>query len=212
MFLFLFKLFFNILNPAYLTFKAFRSRRAHHYVKWMMYWIVFALFSAFETIADIFLFWLPFYYEIKFVFLVWLILPVWKDLLGSGLLYEKFVHPWFLTHEPGIDSALDTLQRRTCSAAFRWALKAIKTVSDFIVDQAWVTLVPTPTQAPENPTQAPESSQNVFSSDSEPEEQQQQQQQQQKKAKKAKKGRKVILLQQYFILWAVWSYNDTFLT
>jgi hypothetical protein len=206
MFLFLFKLFFNILNPAYLTFKAFRSRRAHHYVKWMMYWIVFALFSAFETIADIFLFWLPFYYEIKFVFMVWLILPVWKDLLGSGLLYEKFVHPWFLTHEPKIDAALDTLQCRTCSAAFRWASKAIKTISDFIVDQV---LVPTPTQAPESPTQAPESSHNVFSSDSEPEEQQQQQQQQQKKAKKAKKerkvilleGRKVILLEQYFILW-----------
>jgi hypothetical protein len=161
----------------------------------MMYWIVFALFSAFETVADIFLFWLPFYYEIKFVFLVWLILPVWKDLLGSGLLYEKFVHPWFLTHEPTIDSALDTLQRRTCSAAFRWAVKALKTVSDFIIDQAWVTLVPTPTQAPESPTQGRESSHNVFSSDSEPEEQQQQQQQQQqKKAKKAKKGRKVIAL------------------
>lgn len=193
MFLNLFKLFFNVLNPAYLTFKAFRTRRAHNYIQWMMYWIVFALFSAFETVADIFLFWLPLYYEIKFAFLVWIILPVWKDLLGSGLLYKKIVHPWLLTHEATIDSALESIQGSACSVAFRWAVKAFKTVRDFFVD--WVTLVPTPIPVP-----APESSHNVFSSDSEPEEQQQQQQQQQKKAKKAKKGRKVIGLISTYIL------------
>ncbi|KAA0202524.1 hypothetical protein HAZT_HAZT010829, partial [Hyalella azteca] len=33
-------------------------------VKWMMYWIVFAFFTCFETITDLFLaFWFPFYYE-----------------------------------------------------------------------------------------------------------------------------------------------------
>lgn len=35
-------------------------------VKWMMYWIVFAFFTCFETITDLFLaFWFPFYYEVS---------------------------------------------------------------------------------------------------------------------------------------------------
>ena len=63
------------------------------YVKWMMYWIVFALFTSVETISDVFLSWFPFYYEIKIIFLIWLLSPATK---GSSLLYRKFVHPQLL--------------------------------------------------------------------------------------------------------------------
>ena len=65
------------------------------YVKWMMYWIVFALFTSVETISDVFLSWFPFYYEIKIIFLIWLLSPATK---GSSLLYRKFVHPQLLRY------------------------------------------------------------------------------------------------------------------
>ena len=43
-------------------------RVVFRYVKWMMYWIVFALFTSCETFTDFFLAWcIPFYYEIKVV-------------------------------------------------------------------------------------------------------------------------------------------------
>ena len=45
-------------------------------VKWMMYWIVFSLFSATESVLDPLLsFWLPFYNEVKVVLLLYLASP-----------------------------------------------------------------------------------------------------------------------------------------
>jgi hypothetical protein len=39
-------------------FQAVKSKNVRDYVKWMMYWIVFALFSSLETLMDPFLlFW-----------------------------------------------------------------------------------------------------------------------------------------------------------
>jgi hypothetical protein len=42
----------------------------------MMYWIVFALFTAIETFLDILMSWFPFYYEIKILFILWVLSPV----------------------------------------------------------------------------------------------------------------------------------------
>jgi len=65
-------------------------------VKWMMYWIVFAFFTCIETFTDIFISWLPFYYEVKVALVFWLLSPATK---GSSTLYRKFVHPMLTRHE-----------------------------------------------------------------------------------------------------------------
>src|SRR4051812_41717462 len=71
------------------------------YVKWMMYWIVFAAFLTVEIFADILIsFWLPFYYWIKIVFLFWLLSPWTK---GASVIYRKFIHPALEKHEKDID-------------------------------------------------------------------------------------------------------------
>ncbi|NXN26594.1 REEP4 protein, partial [Nycticryphes semicollaris] len=59
-------------------------------VRWMMYWIVFALFMAMETFTDLLISWLPFYYEMKMAFVIWLLSRYTR---GASLLYRKFVHP-----------------------------------------------------------------------------------------------------------------------
>lgn len=41
----------------------------------------------------------PFYYELKIVFLLWLISPVSRGSLGSSLLYRKLVHPNLMKKE-----------------------------------------------------------------------------------------------------------------
>nr|CAH7714253.1 unnamed protein product [Callosobruchus chinensis] len=89
-------LLFGTLYPAYASYKAVRSKGGREYVKWMMYWIVFALFTCIETFTDIFLSWFPFYYEIKIIFVIWLLSPATK---GSSILYRKFVHPMLSSKE-----------------------------------------------------------------------------------------------------------------
>ncbi|XP_041668878.1 receptor expression-enhancing protein 1 [Cheilinus undulatus] len=93
-------LVFGTLYPAYSSYKAVKSKDVKEYVKWMMYWIIFALFTAVEVFTDMFLCWLPFYYELKIAFVVWLLSPYTK---GSSVLYRKFVHPTLSSKEKDID-------------------------------------------------------------------------------------------------------------
>ena len=52
------RLCLGILYPAYASYKAIRMKSPKDYVKWMMYWVVFSLFTALETFTDVFLaFW-----------------------------------------------------------------------------------------------------------------------------------------------------------
>uniref|UniRef100_A0A4W6FIC5 Receptor expression-enhancing protein n=1 Tax=Lates calcarifer TaxID=8187 RepID=A0A4W6FIC5_LATCA len=94
------QLVFGTLYPAYSSYKAVKSKDVREYVKWMMYWIIFALFTTVEVFTDMFLCWLPFYYELKIAFVVWLLSPYTK---GSSVLYRKFVHPTLSSKEKDID-------------------------------------------------------------------------------------------------------------
>ncbi|XP_052123622.1 uncharacterized protein LOC113205458 isoform X1 [Frankliniella occidentalis] len=97
-------LLFGTLYPAYASYKAVRTKDVKEYVKWMMYWIVFALFTCAETFTDVLLsFWFPFYYEIKIIVVLWLLAPATK---GSSIIYRKFVHPTFTKKEKEIDEAI----------------------------------------------------------------------------------------------------------
>jgi len=92
------------LYPAYRSYKAVKTKSVRDYVKWMMYWIVFALFLCAETVSDVLVsWWMPFYYEIKIVFLLWLLSPYTK---GSSILYRRFVHPMLTEKENEIDDVI----------------------------------------------------------------------------------------------------------
>lgn len=98
-------LLFGVLYPAYASYKAVKNKDVRSHLQWMMYWIVFALFTCIETFSDIFIsFWMPFYYEIKILFVLWLLSPVTK---GSSLLYRRFVHPQLVQREQEIDELLE---------------------------------------------------------------------------------------------------------
>jgi len=103
----LFRLGLGILYPTYASFKALKTKTATNQYKWMMYWIVFALLSTIEGITDVLLgFWLPFYTEIKILLQIWLILPISPRSLGSGMLYQRFVHRYLVRREGEIDRAI----------------------------------------------------------------------------------------------------------
>uniref|UniRef100_A0A8C5M2T6 Receptor expression-enhancing protein n=1 Tax=Leptobrachium leishanense TaxID=445787 RepID=A0A8C5M2T6_9ANUR len=93
-------LVFGMLYPAYYSYKAVRTKNVKEYVRWMMYWIVFALYTVMETIADLTISWFPIYYELKIAFVVWLLSPYTR---GASLLYRKFLHPLLSSREREID-------------------------------------------------------------------------------------------------------------
>ncbi|XP_050387485.1 protein HVA22-like [Argentina anserina] len=56
--------------------------------QWLAYWIMYALLSPLEMIFEPLLQWIPFWYEVKLVFMAWLVLPQFG---GASFLYERFV-------------------------------------------------------------------------------------------------------------------------
>ncbi|XP_037547648.1 receptor expression-enhancing protein 3 [Nematolebias whitei] len=103
-------LLFGTLYPAYYSYKAVKTKNVKEYVRWMMYWIVFALYTVMETITDLTLAWFPLYYELKIAFVVWLLSPYTR---GASLIYRKCLHPLLSSREREIDDYIVQARERS---------------------------------------------------------------------------------------------------
>ncbi|XP_034878409.1 receptor expression-enhancing protein 4 isoform X3 [Mirounga leonina] len=126
-------LVFGMLYPAYASYKAVKTKNIREYVRWMMYWIVFALFMAVETFTDIFISWFPFYYEIKMAFVLWLLSPYTK---GASLLYRKFVHPSLSRHEKEIDACIVQAKERSYETVLSFGKRGLNIAASAAVQAA----------------------------------------------------------------------------
>lgn len=126
-------LIFGTLYPAYASYKAVRAKNLKEYVKWMMYWIVFALFTCAETFTDVFLSWFPFYYEVKIVLVMWLLSPATG---GSSILYRKFVHPALCRREQEIDEYISKAKEQGYHTVLNLGTKGVNYATTVIMQTA----------------------------------------------------------------------------
>ena len=56
--------------------------------RWLHYWIIFAVFSVVQTALDMVGSYLPFYYEIKILFFLWLWVAKFE---GATFLFKKYL-------------------------------------------------------------------------------------------------------------------------
>ncbi|KAF3845272.1 hypothetical protein F7725_008435, partial [Dissostichus mawsoni] len=90
--------------------KAIESNVKEDDTQWLTYWVVYGLFSIVEAFSDIFLFWFPFYYASKCLFLIWCMAPVtWN---GSDMLYKRVIRPFFLKHQAAMDTMVSDLSAK----------------------------------------------------------------------------------------------------
>ncbi|XP_044054899.1 receptor expression-enhancing protein 6 isoform X1 [Siniperca chuatsi] len=137
--------------PAYYSIKAIESPSKEDDTKWLTYWVVYGVFSLGEFFSDIFLYWFPFYYAFKCLFLLWCMAPMsWN---GSQVIYDKVVRPVFLRHEATVDNMVSNLSGRAMSAAENLTREVLTTL---MKNKALVTPVP-PVAQPE-PKSLPSSS------------------------------------------------------
>ncbi|CAI9170999.1 unnamed protein product [Rangifer tarandus platyrhynchus] len=126
-------LLFGMLYPAYASYKAVKTKNIREYVRWMMYWIVFALFMAVETFTDVFISWFPFYYEIKMAFVLWLLSPYTR---GASMLYRKFVHPSLSRHEKEIDTYIVQAKERSYETVLSFGKRGLNIAASAAVQAA----------------------------------------------------------------------------
>nr|XP_028569555.1 receptor expression-enhancing protein 6 isoform X1 [Podarcis muralis] len=110
--------------PAYVSIKAIESSTKDDDTTWLTYWVAYGLFSVAEFFSDTFLYWFPFYYAGKCLFLLWCMAPVsWN---GSQVLYRNVIRPWFLKHHQTVDSVLSDLGGRAAHVASTVSREASK--------------------------------------------------------------------------------------
>ncbi|XP_037504316.1 receptor expression-enhancing protein 1 isoform X3 [Rhipicephalus sanguineus] len=127
-------LLFGVLYPAYASYKAVKNKDVRSHLQWMMYWIVFALFTCIETFSDIFIsFWMPFYYELKILFVLWLLSPATK---GSSLLYRRFVHPQLVQREQDIDELIEKAKEQGYSTMLLLGSRGLSYATSVVLQTA----------------------------------------------------------------------------
>ncbi|KAF9527785.1 TB2/DP1, HVA22 family-domain-containing protein [Crepidotus variabilis] len=101
---------FAFILPCYATYKALSRRPLAEpdLQKWAMYWSVIGAFVAFEYVAEWLISWLPFYWEVKTVFLLFLSLPQTQ---GSTYIYLTYFKPFFTRNERELDQGLVALNQ-----------------------------------------------------------------------------------------------------
>ncbi|CAL8138088.1 unnamed protein product [Orchesella dallaii] len=114
----------GFIYPAYASVKAIESPPRDDDTKWLMYWVVFSLFSVVEFFSDILLNWFPLYWLAKCLFLVWCFLPFASN--GTNVIYLRVVRPLFLKHQRDVDNLMD----KAANAASKLAGKAASAAND----------------------------------------------------------------------------------
>jgi receptor expression-enhancing protein 5/6 len=94
---------------AYASFKAIESASKNDDTQWLTYWTVFAAFNIIEFFADIILYWIPFYYLLKTLTLIWLYLPSFR---GAEYVYRSVLAPYLLSHQAKIDSTIKEIKTK----------------------------------------------------------------------------------------------------
>ena len=100
----------GFLYPAIQSLRAIeRKSHGNEVTQWLIYWVVYSLFSIIEVFITSLLYWIPFYYSFKLAFLLWAMLPQTR---GAKFLYDSFLKDFLLVTESKIDKAMNTAKTR----------------------------------------------------------------------------------------------------
>ncbi|KAK3828354.1 MAG: TB2/DP1, HVA22 family-domain-containing protein [Benniella sp.] len=109
------KLLSNLLGwvyPAYRSFKALETPEKEDDKQWLTYWTVYGFVAILESFTDVLLYWFPFYFFLKTVFFLWLMVPSFN---GAITVYNRLLRPFLLQHKGNIDSSYQNLKTKAAA-------------------------------------------------------------------------------------------------
>ncbi|OBR12115.1 Protein YOP1 [Colletotrichum higginsianum IMI 349063] len=87
--------FAGFILPGYYSLNALFTANKQDDTQWLTYWVVFAFFTVAESLVNV-IYWFPFYFTFKFVFLLWLALPTFRS--GAEIIFNSFLTPMLAKH------------------------------------------------------------------------------------------------------------------
>jgi receptor expression-enhancing protein 5/6 len=92
------------LYPAFWTIKSLEKKSTEEQKKWLTYWVVFGSFIIVDMGSPVIMKFIPFYFLIKILFLMWLFMPGSN---GCTIVYYLVVKKIFKYYEDKIDTYVD---------------------------------------------------------------------------------------------------------
>merc|ERR1711957_779863 len=90
----------GIVIPSIFSMRALETKDPDDDKHMLTYWVVWGIFSFIDLFTASLLKFIPFYFIIKIVFLIWLFMPNTK---GALIIYNKFISKLFKKYEKQID-------------------------------------------------------------------------------------------------------------
>ena len=96
----------GVLCPTYLSLKALESPEEDDDKLFLTYWVVYGLFTVFDTFTSFLINRIPFYYTFKLAFLIWMFMPNFK---GAIYVYNICIGPLFRKYEGKFDKGVQKI-------------------------------------------------------------------------------------------------------
>lgn len=80
----------GVVLPTYFSLVAIETTGTKDDTRLLTYWVVYGVLTVIEFWSNTILYWIPFYYLLKTVFLMWLVLPQFN---GAAVIYAKVLRP-----------------------------------------------------------------------------------------------------------------------
>lgn len=93
--------------PTIMSFKAIEARDFVSTKHLLTYWVVFVFLGLTEIFAAFVIYWFPYYFSVKLIFLVYAFHPETK---GSEKVYSTLIQPWLKKHESQINDAVNVVK------------------------------------------------------------------------------------------------------
>ncbi|GAC94768.1 hypothetical protein PHSY_002341 [Pseudozyma hubeiensis SY62] len=100
----------TLVYPLYSSYKAVTSSTTSlaDMEVWLVYWSVFACWTLLESLFGFLWSWVPFYYEIRLLFNIWLVAPQTR---GATYIYTNHLHPFLQSNQEQIDAWIEDAKR-----------------------------------------------------------------------------------------------------
>ena len=103
--------FLGFVFPTYASVRAIESGDVSDDTKWLTYWVVFSTVNFLEIFVE----WIPLYYLLKFILLVWCMFPgPWS---GTIVVYNLLIRPFVMRHRDKVDTAISEVAKHVRKAA-----------------------------------------------------------------------------------------------
>ncbi|KAK2056721.1 HVA22 family TB2/DP1 protein [Colletotrichum caudatum] len=115
----------SFLFPLFASYKALKTSDPAQLTPWLMYWVVLACALLVESWTEWILVWIPFYAYIRFLFLLYLVLPQTQ---GARIIYQTHVHPFLQDNEAQIEEFISDAHDRLKAAGIAYLKRAIELI------------------------------------------------------------------------------------